>query len=178
MRLYTIKEITKIVDRTEPSIYALIRTDKEFFNSHREKTTKGGYKYDEEALERLKIHFGVSNVVGKGDFEGENDKIPKDTAPIYDENGDLSQEIASLSAELEEMKGKYAALQADFEKAEGERVELLRQNGLKTDEINHLLLLLSQEKAEKQALLPPPRKTIREKIKFLFTRKITPQEGV
>ena len=161
MRLYTIKEITKIVDRTEPSIYALIRTDKDFFNSHREKTTKGSYKYDEEALERLKNHFGVSNVVGEGDFEGENGEIPKDTAPLHDENGDLSQKIASLSAELEEMKGKYAALQADFDKVEAERADLLRQNG-------NLLLLLSQEKAEKQALLPPPRKTIGERIRGLF----------
>lgn len=161
MRFYTLKEITKIVDRSQQTIYALIRTDRDYFDFHRQTSTKGGYKYDEEAVERIKNHFGVSNVVGEGDFEGENDEIPNDSGPLPQENDNLSQEIASLSAELEEMKGKYAALQADFDKVEAEKAELLRQNG-------NLLLLLSQEKAEKQALLPTPRKSIGERLKSLF----------
>lgn len=172
MGLYSIKEITKIVDRTEQSIYAYIRTEQDFFNEHREKHSKGGYRYDEEAIKRLKKRFGVEDGEGIGENFSKDANSPLLTAPsIDDELRQMSQEKERLSAELEEMKGKFKALQADFEKVEGERVELLRQNGLKTDEINHLLLLLSQEKAEKQALLPPPRRTIGEKIKSLFRRE-------
>lgn len=170
MRLYTIKEIENIVGRTAATIYAYMRADEEtklFFTEHRQIRSKGGYLYDEEALERLKNQYGVSNGVGRADFESEDGEIPIDTAaPAADDAAK-----SALEAELEELKGKYAALQADFERVDGERVELLRQNGLKTEEINHLLLLLSQEKAEKQALLPPPRQSIGQRIKNLFKKK-------
>lgn len=170
-RFYTIKELTKEVDRTAATIYAFMRSNndiQQFFYQHRQENTKGGYIYDEEALNCLKKRF-VASVEGIGENFSDDANSPLLTAlPIDDELRQMSQEKERLSAELEEMKGKFEALQADFEKVEGERVELLRQNGLKTDEINHLLLLLSQEKAEKQALLPPPRRTIGEKIKALF----------
>lgn len=174
-RFYTIKELTKEVDRTAATIYAFMRSDndiQQFFYQHRQENTKGGYIYDEEALNCLKKRFGVASVEGIGEKFSNDANSPLLTAPpIDDELRQMTKEKERLSAELEEMKGKFKALQADFEKVEGERVELLRQNGLKTDEINHLLLLLSQEKAEKQALLPPPRRTIGEKIKSLFRRE-------
>jgi hypothetical protein len=174
-RFYTIKELTKEVDRTAATIYAFMRSDieiQQFFYQHRQENTKGGYIYDEEALNCLKKRFGVASVEGIGENFSDNAKNPLPSLPpIDDELRQMSKEKERLSAELEELKGKFEALQADFEKVEGERVELLRQNGLKTDEINHLLLLLSQEKAEKQALLPPPRQTIGERIKKLFHSK-------
>lgn len=176
-RLYTIKELTKEVNRTAATIYSFIRSSEEtqqFFYKHRKENTKGGYIYDEEALNCLKNRFGVASVEGIGDNFSDDAKSPLPTPPVNDDElRQMSEEKERLSAELEDLKGKYEALQADFEKVEGERVELLRQNGLKTDEISHLLLLLSQEKAEKQALLPQPRRTIGDKIKALFTRKDT-----
>lgn len=148
-----------------------MRSNPDFFKAHRQERSKGGYVYDEEVLKNLKNHFMVFDVVPDGEENGEKKENPDINAPILEENGRLLAEIAALTAELEAERAKNQALQADFEKVEGERVELLRQNGLKTDEINHLLLLLSQEKAEKQALLPPPRRSIGQTIKNIFKKK-------
>lgn len=203
MGLYSIKEITKIVDRTEQSIYAYIRTEQDFFNEHREKHSKGGYRYDEEAIKRLKKRFGVEDGEGIGENFSKDANSPLLTAPpIDDELRQMSQEKERLSAELEEMKGKYEtiqtafkgkdgeiehlkrenqALQANFKKANGELDDLKRENGFKSEEIQRLLLIIQQEKQEKaqiMLMLPPPRKSIGEKIKALFTRKPTQRESI
>lgn len=166
MRLYTIKELEEIVGRTSATLYAYMRSDaetKDFFANHRQERTKGGYLYDDDVLLRLKNRFSVEDSVGQGDYEAENPENPQ-TKPLY------QYEIEALTAELEDLKGKYNALQADFARVDGERAELLKQNGLQTEQMNHLLLLLSLEKQEKQALLPQPRKTIGERIRNLFKR--------
>lgn len=167
-RYYTIKELTKEVNRTAATIYSFIRSSEEvkrFFYEHRKENTKGGYIYDEKVLELLKNQYLVGNAVAPDDFKTENNKIPNDSGPLPRENDDLTKELAALSAELEELKGKYVALQADFDKVEAERVELLRQNGQNSDSIKTLNILLAQEKKEKYDLqrqldelkmLPPP----------------------
>lgn len=158
MRLYTIKEITEIVNRTEPTIYAYMRKDADFFNSHRITQKKGCYLYDELAVERLKNNYAVSNGVENGISQNEDGEILQHAAPV-----DMRENDA-IKAELAELKAKYAELEARFQAAEAERKQLLEQNG-------NLLLLLSQEKAEKQKLLPPPR--ISERIKNLFRKPPT-----
>lgn len=166
-RFYTIKELQKEIDRTAATIYNFIRSSEEtkaFFNQHRRENSKGGYIYDEEVLKLLKNKYLVANDLPQQDLEKESGENPQTQPPAPQEKGDNSQEMAALSAELEELLEKYAALKADFDKVEAEKAELLRQNG-------NLLLLLSQEKAEKQALLPPPRKSIGKKLKELFRRK-------
>ena len=97
----------------------------------------------------------MENSEAGDNFENENQNIPLDTPP-----SSLPQE-EETKQELERLKEKYAELQAELDKVEAERKQLLEQNG-------NLLLLLSQEKAEKQKLLPPPRKTIGERIRALF----------
>ena len=166
MRLYTIKELEEIVGRTPATLYAYMRSDaetKDFFANHRQERRKGAYLYDDDALQRLKIRFCVEDRVGIGSLKTENPEIPQ-TMPQY------QPENEALTAELEDLKGKYEALQADFARVEGERAELLKQNGVLTEQMNHLLLLLSMEKQEKQALLPQPRKTIGERIRNFFKR--------
>lgn len=166
MREYTIREITGIVDRTEATLYSYMREDTDFFEAHRRKQTKGGYLYDEKAVERLKMRCGVSLGVVEGIFKTEDGENPQHTAPA-------NEELEALKSKLEEITNKYEALQADFARVEGERVELMRQNGLRSEEINHLLLLISQEKAEKEKImlmLPTPRKTIGERIRELFRK--------
>ena len=104
----------------------------------------------------------MENSVVGSNSENENQNIPLDTPP-----SSLPQE-EEIKQELERLKEKYAELQAELEKVEAERKQLLEQNG-------NLLLLLSQEKAEKQKLLPIPRKTIGERIRALF-RKNRPSD--
>ena len=161
-RFYTIKELSKEVNRTPQTIYNHMRENLVFFQEHRQERSKGGYVYDEEVLKLLKNRFLIESAVGLDENKQEASEIPELSAP--------SPDVEQMRMELEEIKSKFQALQADFEKVERERVELLRQNGLKTDEINHLLLLLSQEKAEKQALLPPPRRKFADRLKQIFQR--------
>ena len=183
MERYSIKDLTAISQTTEKSVRNLFKTNKElrdlakyhiihdnrnvYYDSVVYEWFCKRYKKEDEKSKSL-----IENKVGGGDFKNEDGEITKHSpAPTNDEEErQKSAKLKALSAELEDLKGKYEALQADFNKVEGERVELLRQNGIKTDEINHLLLLLSQEKAEKQALLPPPRKTIGERIRSIFKR--------
>lgn len=166
LQFYTIKELTKEVNRTAATIYNYMRSDEEtkrFFVEHRRENTKGGYVYDEKVLERLKNKYLIEGGAGTQKNFSADSENPISTAPHGEEITRLSAEIERLTAELEETSGKCAALQSDLEKADAERAELLRQNG-------NLLLLLSQEKAEKQALLPPPRRSIGERIKNLFKK--------
>lgn len=157
MAEYTMKQLCEIVDRTQSMLYNYIKADKEYFESHRRKDSKKGFLYDEEALMRIKEKIGVSNDVVWGNSNEENQNIPLDTPP-----SNLPQE-EETKTELEKLKEENAKLKEELEKVEAERKQLLEQNG-------NLLLLLSQEKAEKQKLLPPPRKTIGERIKSIFRR--------
>lgn len=157
---YTIKEISKIIGRKPAMIYNYFNENEEsksFYYSHREMGANGGYIYDDEALERLKIKVGVSNGVGGSILKNEEQIITEPTPPP-------SMELEKAKADLESIQRKYEELEAKLKEVEAERKQLLEQNG-------NLLLLLSQEKAEKQRLLPAPRKTIREKIRSLFKKE-------
>ena len=155
---YTIKEISEIIDRKPAMIYNYFKEDKAFYNSHRQARKKGGYIYDEEALERLKNRSGVENVVDRDIKESEKKEIPIISLPSNDEDiQEKNEKIAELEKVNEELRGEISRLKNENE-------ELLRQNGA-------ILLLLSQEKSEKNALLPPPKKSIGEKMKSIFKKR-------
>lgn len=158
---YTIKEISKIIGRKPAMIYNYFNENEEsksFYYSHREMGANGGYIYDDEALERLKIKVGVSNGVAGGEIKKEDEENPNITRPIQLK---ANEELESVKAELEDVKTKYADAQQTILKLETELKEMRENNG-------NLLWLLTQEKLEKQKLLPPPRKTIGERIRGLF----------
>lgn len=172
---YTIKDLMAITQTTDRAIRQLFddsKGNKELIKLKEEHIIKRQNRvyYDEVIYEWFIEHYSsrkkvlMENGVGGEEIDAENEEVPQASSPD-------SEEIERLKAELEQLRAKYEALEADFRKADGERVELLRQNGLKTEEISHLLLLLAQEKAEKQALLPPPRRTFGERISSLFHRK-------
>ena len=146
---YTIKEIGKIIGRKPAMIYNYFNENEEtksFYYSHREMEANGGYIYDDEALERLKIKVGVSNGVAGGISQNEDGENLKHS-PAHSVRAD--EELEKAKAELEVIKGKYADLQAEFEKVEAERKELLEQNG-------NLLLLLSQLQEKNKNYFPRP----------------------
>ena len=158
---YTIKELGEIIGRKPAMIYNYFNEDEEakaFYYSHREKGKRGGFVYDDEVLERLKIKVGMSNGVVGSIIEKEEPNLTELTPPHSVRANEATEN------ELNNLKIKYDELKEAYEKVESERQELLKQNG-------NLLLLLSQEKAEKQMLLPAPRKSIREKIRSLFKKE-------
>lgn len=165
---YTIKELGNIIGRKPAMIYNYFNEDEEtksFYYSHRIKGSNGGYLYDDEVLERLKIKLGVSNGEVVDDIIKEDEETPLPSRPIPSKT---NEELESMKAELEDIKVKYADAKETILKLETELKEMRENNG-------NLLWLLTQEKLEKQKLLPLPRKTIGEKIKALFTRKDTHQ---
>ena len=158
---YTIKEISKIIGRKPAMIYNYFNENEEsksFYYSHREMGANGGYIYDDEALERLKLKVGMSNGVAGGEIKKEDEENPNITRPLPPK---ADEELESVKAELEDVKTKYADAQQTIVKLETELKEMRENNG-------NLLWLLTQEKLEKQKLLPPPRKTIGERIRGLF----------
>lgn len=160
---YTVKDLQKVSNTSLQSINKLFKSNselRELVKEHKKVENRNVF-YDEVIYEwfcrryEKKIETLMENSEAGDNFENENQNIPLDTPPSC-----LPQE-EETKQELERLKEKYAELQAEFEKVEAERKELLEQNG-------NLLLLLSQEKAEKQKLLPPPRKTIGERIRAFF----------
>ena len=156
---YTVKELGNIIGRKPAMIYNYFNEDRSFFYSHREMGSNGGYVYDDEVLERLKIKVGVSNGEAGGEIKKEDEENPNITRPIPSKT---NEELESVKAELEDIKVKYADAKETILKLETELKEMRENNG------NFLLWLLTQEKLEKQKLLPPPRKTIGERIRGLF----------
>lgn len=160
MAEYTMKQLSEIIDRTQSMIYNYIKEEKEFYEKHRRKDTKKGFLYDEEALERLKLKSGVLNGVGWGDSNEAKSNIPLHTLPM--DAVEEEERKTDTEEELEEAKKQIEELNKRCEALETENKDLREQNG-------NLLWLLTQEKLEKQKLLPPPRKSIRERLKELFS---------
>lgn len=162
---YTTKDLLEVSKTSLQSINKLFKSNselKELAKEHKKVENRNVF-YDEVIYEwfcrryEKKTKSLMENGVAGGNFENENQNIPLDTPP-----SSLPQE-EETKTELEILKEENARLKEELEKVEAERKQLLEQNG-------NLLLLLSQEKAEKQKLLPPPRKTIGERIKNIFRR--------
>jgi len=161
MKKYTLKELGHILDRSSAALYIYFKEDEEFFSAHKEKRSKGGFLYDEEVLEHLKKRIGVEQGVGDTITEETTAAEPEITPRVEEE---LSALKIQLEGRIEQLLNEKEELQARLEKVESEREELLRQNG-------QLLLLLGQEKAEKQLLLPQPKRRLGERVKNFFKGK-------
>lgn len=151
--MLSIKDLCQHANISQQTFYRLTRENKEFrtlVETKREK--KGnGYRYDTAVLDWLYSYY-----------DREDTSIPAVEVPEGPSEADLLlDEVKSLSEQLRALQGEYEALEAKYQSSEKERQMLLLQN-------NQLLCLLSQEKQEKQALLPQPRKPLMEKIKSLF----------
>lgn len=145
--------------------------------------------YDEFILDFLLKHFEIErptgNVVGESVIEPEAPANPQTIPPsgvdvsaltaahnaLVDE---LRGQISTLEKQLEQVRTEHAQevaqLRLDLEAKEAERLHFIGEN-------KRVLSLLAAEKQEKQALqlmLPPPKKTIKERIKALFIKESKP----
>lgn len=122
---YTVKELGNIIGRKPAMIYNYFNEDRSFFYSHREMGSNGGYVYDDEVLERLKIKVGVSNGVGQDEKETEQQIITKLTPSLEVR---ANEELERVRAELETIQKKYEELEARLKEVDTERKQLLEQN--------------------------------------------------
>lgn len=131
----------------------------ELVNNHREKRGKV-YVYGEPVLEWLLNFYCIpqNEASASADDSTVSDPPERPSEPSISPNEvkDLHEKINDLEAEIE-------ALKASLAEKERERKEIFLQNG-------QLLLLLAQEKQEKQLLLPAPRRPLLDRIRAAFSR--------
>lgn len=150
---FTIEDLTHQLSKSKQSLYLLFNKNKAFIN-HNSIRKQRKIFYNQAVLDFLLDYYANGAPI-----EAENKPIE---APLREDGGEAAQErIAALEA-------KIAALEAELKMKEEERLEMVKQNGA-------LLLLLTQEKQEKQLLLPAPKKSIRERLHALLgdRKKIT-----
>ena len=151
---HSIKEIGEIINRKPAMIYNYIKEDKAFFYSHRKAKDKGGYIYDDEALNRLIKRVSVENEVGQGKNENQEKESPDTNAPTIVE---LESKIEALNKQIETLNTQYENAQNEIARLQLENQELIKQNGV-------VLLMLKQEQDEKIKLLESPHKNIIQRI--------------
>lgn len=176
---YTADQIASICKVSKQSIYSLIKKNKDFINDNSIRNHRVVY-YNQTAMDFFISYYlpeeapeNRENQPDKDDIatvssisenlaemrgpEGEQKspvEVLRADEPPEDQSEALRRKIDALEAEIE-------ALRKQLDASEEERRELLRQNGA-------ILLVLQQEKQEKQLFLPAPKKTLSEKVKALF----------
>lgn len=160
---YDIQALSSKCKVSKASIYNLIKKNQEFVkqNSTKIKNEKTNSKpkvmYNQAVLDLFLEYYnlrpgGDTTAPVADALRGNADGCY--TAPAESEG---SNTAANENATITALEKKIAVLEEQIN-------ELLKQNG-------HLLLLLSQEKAEKQQLLPAPKKTFRERFRSLFSNE-------
>lgn len=190
---YTMKDLQERTQKTPQTIRRVLRTYPKAVSlipEHRTETANGKVFFDDAILSCLLEYFGIEaqppeneplseESVGGGIMEEEASANPQtNPAPPTDESpaeaeaeatqDDLLKRIAELEAQLANERQEHADAIADLTQQlkdkDGERLHFISENA-------KLLALLAAEKQEKQAIqlmLPPPRRTIGDRIRALF----------
>lgn len=150
---FTIQDLCAQLSKSKQSIYQVIGRNRQFIRDNSIRENRKIY-YNQAVLDYLTDYYTHGAPI-----EAENKPIE---APSCEDGGEAAQErIHALEAKIE-------ALEAELKAKEEERLEMVKQNGA-------LLLLLTQEKQEKQLLLPAPKKSIGARLRALLgnRKKIT-----
>ena len=172
---YTVDDLTTAFSISKQSVYNLISKNKEFITQNSIRRQRKVY-YNQSVFNFFSEYYnGPSPVeaenkasVGHSDIDG--GEIENPAGEAINRAGETENDVleASFAGEvaqgrIRELEAQILALKTELEAKEAERQELFKQNGL-------LMLLLQQEKQEKQIYLPAPKKTIGEKIRGLFKK--------
>lgn len=152
---YSIKDISSRVKRTPQSLYNLIKQNKAFVDAN---SKKEGRKvlYNQAVMDWFVDYYGTSQ------DDGSHQETPPETAQEdrQEPSGvpDEEMTVAVLRVKLEALERENADLRERLLSVDAERKELLK--------IVQGTAIASVQK--EQLLLPPPRRTIGEKIKGWF----------
>lgn len=146
---FTIQDLCAQLSKSKQSIYQTFNRNSQFVKNNSIRVNRKIY-YNQAVLDYLTDYYTHGAPI-----EAENKPIE---SPLREDGGEAAQErIAALEA-------KIAALEAELKAKEEERLEMVKQNGA-------LLLLLTQEKQEKQLLLPAPKKSIGARLRAVFGKQ-------
>ena len=161
---YDIEDLSRLANVSKKTVYEYKKKNKALFTENSTKVkaegkTKPKTMYSQAVLDLLLAQYGQGNdgtIVGAS-AGGNATELPSEPQKRDETPPEAAEDKSTITA----LQTKIEALEAQIEALEAERRELLKQNG-------NILLLLSQEKAEKALLLPAPKKSFGERIKALF----------
>ena len=162
---YKIQDLSQLSKISNPTIYKIFKKNQDFIADNSKKVkgkTKPMTLYSQAVLDLLLSQYGQGNdgTIVNGSAGGTTTELPSEPQK-REETPPEAAEAAEDKSTITALQTKIEALEAQIEALEAERRELVKQNG-------NILLLLSQEKAEKALLLPAPKKSFGERIKALF----------
>lgn len=172
--MYNIKILCEKANISQQTFYRLIRENDVFRELvEKNKQKKGnGFRYSEAVLDWLRDYRGIEPelpqqdpTAAKAENPVEATEQPSEPPADEDREKELLRQIASLESEI-------TRLTAALEDKEQERKALFLQN-------SNLLYLLTQEKNEKQALLPPPpqpKQPLGQRIRSFFSGNKKPSQ--
>lgn len=158
--MYDIKTLCQRSNISQQTFYRLLKENEEFRDLVETNRQKRGnsYHYSDAVLDWLLSYYLVSadSTADKGGTSSKASERHSKPSEAVDKEKPLLDKINALESEIEALKTK-------LEEKEQERKALFLQN-------SQLLYLLAQEKQEKQALLPAPKKSFIERIKDVFSK--------
>lgn len=152
---FSIKDISSRVKRTPQSLYNLIKQNKAFVDAN---SKKEGRKvlYNQAVMDWFVDYYGASQ------DDGSHQETPPETAQEdrQEPSGVPDEEltVAVLRVKLEALERENADLRERLRTVDAERKELLKV-------VSGTAIASVQEK---QLLLPPPRRTLAERIRGWF----------
>ena len=164
---YTIKDLSRLINKSEQSLYKLIKKNTEFAEIVKQNSREEGLNhtklYAEPCLEWLIKHYNldrkklVLDGVGVGKTDNAETEKPDTTSPVDKPvEGDLETYIGELESKVAKQKKRIKSLKADIERltADNDRLLTLLENEQKQRE--GLLMTLVAEKREKHLMLEDP----------------------
>lgn len=186
---YTVNELITTFKISKETFYKVKGKNKQLFTDNSIKVREEGksgkpiFKYNQSVFDFLASQYGTEEATAflenasAGGTLLETETAGGISSPSFKSasaGGTLTEATETppeapaieeaTAKEIDTLKAEIDALKRQLEQAEGERAELIKQNG-------NLLLLLNQEKAEKQLLLPKPKKSFSSRLKSLFRKK-------
>lgn len=157
--MYSIKMLCQRSNISQQTFYRLIKENDEFRKLVETDRQKRGnsYHYSENVLQWLLDYYFIPSeqTEGKPTLQEEN---PVEASEIHSEPFETVDREKPLIDKINALEGEIRTLEAKLESTENERKMLFTQNA-------QLIMLLGQEKQEKQAFLPSPKKPLIERIK-------------
>lgn len=163
--MFDIKTLCQRSNISQQTFYRLSKENEEFRELvlAERKKRGNGFLYPDSVLQWLMNYYAISDDK-PADESKPTAETPVESPQSPSEPSEAVDREKPFLDRINALEGEIRALEAKLEEKEQERKALFVQN-------NQLLYLLSQEKQEKQALLPAPRKPLLERIKGIFTAK-------
>lgn len=169
--MFSMDDLSTSLNISKQSIYKLINNNQELSTLMKEHSTRQKRKifYDNAVFEWLCQHYGikpgVSNGVGVGVFQEENETIPDDTAQTS------AARIAELEAQVKELEAKLKSVEDERQRLHQENGALLLTVSQMSNTISQMTNTAFQQFQASVKMLPAPRKSVLERIKGVFMGK-------